>query len=168
MTLSLGFNKNMTSKEATEKFIKAFCDHKFRRAAKLLETGLIDPNFDIDIAHPKKSRSHMNLSGAVLMLTVELGEYDLAKALIKAGANVDSGHISNYGTPLQRATWHGDARMMKLLLEAGASNGIQSSLQSATQYGYKDIKELITTTLQERAAAKAAKVSVRPVNPSPK
>ncbi len=58
MPLSLGFNKNLTPQEATEKFVKAFHEHKFERARKLIETGLIDPNFDLkNVPRPKKSRT---------------------------------------------------------------------------------------------------------------
>ncbi len=96
----------------------------------------------------------MNLSGAVLMLAVELGEYDLAKALINVGADVNSGYTANYGTPLQRAVHHDDVRMTKLLLEAGALKGLKESLDIAILFGRdENVKELLSAAIKKQQAA---------------
>ena len=165
MFLSFGFNKHMTSKEATEKFSEAIYGHHFGRAKELVETGLIDPNIFLENVPATNLCNRLLgdlLNDYVLILAIEFRQKDLVQALIKAGADVNTGYTSSYSTPLDRATVNGDTPIVKLLLEAGARAGIESALDYALHNGYRDISELISADIKKRSLVNTASPSKQP------
>lgn len=74
-----------------------------------------------------------------LLVAASHGRYDIARALLSAGAKIDprtdsiksgavSDQISEGGTALHRAAQHGDVEMCRLLIEAGADPDVRQNL----------------------------------------
>lgn len=74
-----------------------------------------------------------------LELAVEYQQYDVAKLLIRAGADVDE-ELRHIWSPLLRSVLNRDTTMMKLLLDAGADPNIHC-------YHFRDRTPLILTIL---------------------
>lgn len=111
-------------------------------------------------AHPDLLESHSGDGWTPLHLAAFFGSTELAEALLKKGAEIDSRSTNNMqNTPLHAAVAGKHAEMVKFLLERGAdANARQSggwtALQGAAQSGDREMVEaLIANGAQINARA---------------
>lgn len=78
-----------------------------------------------------EARANVNIDPGLyfcpLRLAVERGHTDVIERLLHAGADVRSADVNGERTLLQPATFHGDARMCRILLERGATVEVPTS-----------------------------------------
>jgi ankyrin repeat protein len=82
---------------------------------------------------------------SVLMLAVQAGSENLARALVNRGAAVD--HAADGVTPLMVAARQGDTQIARTLLELGADPGVRAGRFAAADYarygGYDQLASVI-------------------------
>lgn len=95
------------------------------------------------VKHLIESGAPVNTEGdSPLSVAVVIRNTEIAKFLIAHGANPDS--QNNWGcTALYCAAYGGDVPMAKVLLEAGAKDGLNEGLDTAAFHGYTDMARLL-------------------------
>ena len=113
------------------------------------------------VLHLLEYGAHLEMPGLIscapLLIAVDQGHYDIVKALVNAGANINVQDEFSGATPLIVASAHGNLHIAHLLLQLGSNMYVKDN-NGCTANMYADARDhhgivtLLAETLYERAA----------------